>query len=319
MIQQSQIAILAEMPTSTDLVQFAPVSLILAPSGCKTIPDHIETLDTLLREGWRVLRVGQVASPRTHTFGQGIRGRRIQYGFKHRIASTVHATMGSDIGKLVTSVSSVDSQFRLWEKEQVVVLLSRTFFASDVIFVGSKEDTLMALTDLIQTRSQYCDYIAHLLDVLCNGSTEDASLQAPVVHNSTLPFRPMDVQLPQEGSGYCYMLVSIRDQKTTYIGQCNSLVERLNLHNRAVGSKQTADSRLRPWSLVAFVCGFEGKKTRMFAFERDWQMKRDRMLQRRQVRTVAQIADLGRSVMEDWREENIDLELRYVQAGTFGL
>lgn len=52
--------------------------------------------------------------------------------------------------KLVTSVSSTDPKYHLWEKEQVIVLVSCTFFVVDLIFVGSPSDMIAALTHLIQ-------------------------------------------------------------------------------------------------------------------------------------------------------------------------
>lgn len=74
----------------------------------------------------------------------------LQYGFHHHIASTIHGAMGCDVDKLVTSVSSTDPKYHLWEKEQVIVLVSCTFFVVDLIFVGSPSDMIAALTHLIQ-------------------------------------------------------------------------------------------------------------------------------------------------------------------------
>jgi hypothetical protein len=77
-------------------------------------------------------------------FPHGIRGQRLQYGFHHRIAATIHAVMGSEFNRLITLVSRTDSRYHLWEKEQAVVLLSRTFTARDPIFVEDKVDTINA-------------------------------------------------------------------------------------------------------------------------------------------------------------------------------
>jgi ATP-dependent exoDNAse (exonuclease V) alpha subunit len=80
----------------------------------------------------------------------------------YRIAAMIHAIMGTDFNRLIMSVSRSDSRYHLWEKEQAVVLLSRTFTVRDLIFVGDKVDTINALASLIQTRSQYTKYILHL-------------------------------------------------------------------------------------------------------------------------------------------------------------
>jgi hypothetical protein len=128
-----------------------------------------------------------------------------------------------------------------------VLLLSRMFTTRDPIFVGDKVDTINALASHFQMRSQYTQYISHLLQILCGTLVGGSSLIAPVIQNELILFRPIDIQLPQEGSGYCYIIVSLQDMGTTYIGQALSLVNRLNQHNRGISSLQTSDPRLRPW------------------------------------------------------------------------
>ena len=108
----------------------------------------MEQPNDLLHYGWRLVSVGEIGRPMIHMFPHGIRGWRLQYGFHHRIAATVHAIMGSDFNRLML-VSRTDSRYHLWKKEQAVVLLSRTFTARDLIFVGDKADTINALTSLI--------------------------------------------------------------------------------------------------------------------------------------------------------------------------
>jgi hypothetical protein len=119
---QSQIAMLRKMPTVEEINSFSPVKLLLVPSGCKAIPEGVEQPNDLLHHGWRLVSVGEIV-------------------------------MGSDFNRLITSVSRTDSQYRLWEKEQAVVLLSRMFSVRDLIFVGDKVDIINALASLIQTRS----------------------------------------------------------------------------------------------------------------------------------------------------------------------
>lgn len=313
---QSQIAVLREMPTADQVRSFRPVQMLLAPSGCKAMPEGISQPDNLISHGWKPVSIGEVSAARVHTFTHGVRGRRLQYGFRHRIAATVHAVMGSDFNKLITSVSTTNPMYRLWEKEQAVVLLSRTFTARDIIFVGDTEDTVRALATLIQMRTQYTEYISHLLRNLCGETIGDNIV---VIRNHLIPFRPIDIQLPQEGSGYCYIIVSLQDMGTTYIGQTMSLVNRLNQHNRGAGSRQTADPNLRPWSLISFVCGFDGDRDLMRRFENNWQRRRQNMLISGSITSPQQIADIARMVMTDWSQQGIANDLRYVVAGTFAI
>jgi hypothetical protein len=124
-----------------------------------------------------------------------------------------------------------------------------------------------ALASLIQTRSQYTEYISHLLQTLCGILVGGSSLSALVIQNELIPFWPIDIQLPQDGSGYCYIIVLLQDMGTTYIGQALSLVNQLNQHNQGSGSLQTLEPRLCPWSLILFVCGFDGNRDMMRRFE----------------------------------------------------
>lgn len=311
---QSQLAILAEMPSREDVKNFADVKLLIAPEGCKSVPDRVADPYSLINEGWIEQSVG-VAPERIHTVISGVRAKRRQYGFRHRIASTVHATMGNDVGKLVTSVSTT-GQYRLWEKEQAVVLMSRTSFATDIVFVGDKDDTLRALRELITKRSQYGEYMAHLLDKLCGIAQHNSTFSGTTIDQSIHPFRPMDVMIPQDGGGYCYILLSLQDHSTTYIGQTNNLVRRFRQHNSGHGSMQTSDTNLRPWAILAYVCGFDENKGLMRRFEREWEMKRDNCLRNGRSMNPAQISDLARSVMEDWSVSGVPANLRYIRTGT---
>ncbi len=51
---QSQIAMLQKMPTVEEISSLSPVKLLLAPSGCKAIPEGVEQPDDLLHHGWRL-------------------------------------------------------------------------------------------------------------------------------------------------------------------------------------------------------------------------------------------------------------------------
>jgi hypothetical protein len=147
----------------------------------------VEQPDDLLHHGWRLVSIGEIARPMIHMFPHGIRGRRLQYGFCHRIAATVHAIMGYNFNRLITLVSRTDSQYHVWEMEQAVVLLSRTFTAGDLIFVGDKVDTIDTLASLIQMRSQYTEYMSHLLQMLCGTLVGGSFLSAPVIQNELIP------------------------------------------------------------------------------------------------------------------------------------
>ena len=61
--------------------------------------------------------------------------------------------------KIVTEISLDNNEFRLWDKDQEVVLLSRTKHGSDIIFVGNKKDTIRSLVSIIQSSNQWINYM----------------------------------------------------------------------------------------------------------------------------------------------------------------
>ena len=95
------------------------------------------------------------------------------------------------------------------------------------------------------------------------------------------------------------------------------LVVQLNQHNSGFSSNQTSDPCLCPWVLLAFVCGFIGEHHLLCQFEKDWQAKQNWMLSSGDVRTPADIADLGHAVISNWQWDEIAMGLHYVSTGMF--
>ena len=325
---QSQLAVLCQedMPSQSDVDNFCPINVTVAPEGCKSIPSNNFSKQDLLHKGWKETSISQ-APIRAHKLGKrgSIYGRRYQYGLEHRIASTIHATMGQNLHGVVTQVSKSNAMYSLWQREQIVLLLSRTNFAKDIILVGSPDQTANALSAVLQTRSKYTDYICHILDTLSKKNRD------PFTIDLTLhPYRPVDVELPSDDSGYAYMLISLRDQSTAYFGQTKNLRRRLKEHNSGFGSKQTTSSSLRPWALMAFVCGFGGCRHAHQHFETLWRKERIMFRQNNgRAPTLDQLADLAKVVMLQFQNTDNNcflisqsfppLDLRFVKCGTFDI
>ena len=93
-------------------------------------------------------RVG-IANEYTQSLSHNLQGRRKQYGLKHYFSLTIHSAMGDTLQYMATQISTNDQNFNLWDKGQLVVILSRTKVAKNSIFVGPVNDTLDALTQLL--------------------------------------------------------------------------------------------------------------------------------------------------------------------------
>jgi predicted GIY-YIG superfamily endonuclease len=312
---QSQLALLMEMPSESDVDEFKPVRLLIGPDGCKTAPPDSHTADMLIAEGWKYCWI-PLTPDRPHNLRYGIQGKRKQYGLRHRISITTHAAMGQDLGALVTKVTlpTTDSRYSLWMPSQVVVLLSRTFYAKDIYFIGTPRETADGLLNALFARSQYTEYMSRVIDALTGAYVNPMNHVAQVVDIARFyPFRACDLPIPTDRSGVVYIIMSLRDGKTTYIGQTKHLNKRIVQHNTMYGSQQTADPSLQPWALLAIICGFEGDRETMFRVESSWQKRRNDLTVMRGPLSPDFVCKLGEQLLQLRPYQG----LRYIQCGRF--
>ena len=96
---------------------------------------------------------------------------------KNHVTSTVHATMGDTLHKIVTTVSNQDCEYQLWDKAQAIVFLSRTKCGANIIFFGDKNDTINALSLLIRNTNQWMNYMEKILQMgSVNGRTDNSQI-----------------------------------------------------------------------------------------------------------------------------------------------
>ena len=168
----------------------------------------------------------------------------------------------------------------MWDKGQMIVILSRTKLAKDTIFVGDKNDTLSALKHLLTRRTQWTDYMEEVLELITINSetVNDTEIRNRVMTTSSFPYRIKDITLPQCNTGYVYMLLSMKDRNFTYIGKTFSIRTRIKQHNSGIGSTSTEPMHLRPYALFAYICGFNKNNDLMLYIERVWKEKRDQLI-----------------------------------------
>ena len=276
---QSQLGFLLDLPSHSIIDSFGKIPIMVAPPGMKIIEyDSIKTRDDYINDGWIKQYVGP-SPERTHNMQFNMRGQRKQYGLKHHVTSTVHATMGDTLNKIATEISDETNEFRLWDKAQAIVLLSRTKLGSNIIFVGNKNNTINALSSLIKTTNQWMNYMEKVIEMVSINGLEDHT-EMSVFNHQECPFLLQDMPLPQCNTGFVYMLVSTRDHTFCYIGETVNITVRLNQHNSGYGSITTCPSSLRPYALFAYVCGFDDNKMLRRSFEYMWKIKRDEEINR---------------------------------------
>jgi predicted GIY-YIG superfamily endonuclease len=280
---QSQLGLLFDMPCQNDLDRFRKIAVLAAPPGIKDIEFEADvSKDYYLSKGFKEVKVG-VAPERTKALKQNTQAKRKQYGLRHRVTSTIHAAQGETLSSMATEVSLNDPLFRLWDKGQLVVILSRTKQAKNTIFVGNKPDTIDALKSILTKKTQWCDYIEHVLELVTVNSSSNNILQRHQIRNQrhlmnqeAFPFRICDIPLPQCRTGFVYFLISVKQKSYTYIGTTKCIRKRIQQHNNGYGAHGTAPLYLRPFAVMAYICGFDGEKTQLrFHMERQWKLKRN--------------------------------------------
>lgn len=135
---QSQAAILFDLPNQENLNNWKKVKVLAAPPGVKDISfDPTASKEYYLAQGYKEVSVS-TAPERSQTVGDNIQDHCKQYSLKHQVTSTIHAAMGDTLLKMATEIFRSDPNFCMWDKGQLVVILSRTKRARDSIFVGNK-------------------------------------------------------------------------------------------------------------------------------------------------------------------------------------
>jgi predicted GIY-YIG superfamily endonuclease len=105
-----------------------------------------------------------------------------------------------------------------------------------------------------------------------NSITQLSQESKSIFRYNMFPFEMKIVSLPQYNTGYCYMLMSSKNRRLTYIGQTGHLRDRLNNHNQgAGGTNMTNEIQNRPWSLLAYIVGFDNNRCHMQSVQASWQ------------------------------------------------
>ncbi len=272
---QSQMAVLFDLPTQDALNRNQKIKVLAAPPGHNDIVfDPERSKESFVRDGFKEVKVG-LAPDNVQCLGYVIQAKRKQYGLKHRVTSTIHASMGDTLTRVAIQIQRDNSRFKLWDKAQVIVALSRTKLGKNTIFVGDKNETIESLIELIRQRGQWTDYMEEVMDIISGVEAENRNQS---MNMNSFPFRICDIELPQCNTGFVYFLNSMRSRTFCYIGQTKCLRTRIISHNSGYGSTSTSFSHLRPFAVMAYIAGFDGRRELREHVEAKWKEKRDEMI-----------------------------------------
>ena len=211
-------------------------------------------------------------APENIHFNDAVKCFRRQYGLRHYVSGTIHSAMGDTYNRMAISVSDFEKQYSLWDRGQLIVILSRTRLMKNTIFVGQKQETIRALKRLLTHRSQWSEYIDEVLDIttIHNESNTGEEVTGNLTLDQTnFPFRICDISLPQDQTGYVYFLISRRNRHFVYIGATMCVRSFLINHKSGTGSFEVP-IEFRPYALIAYICGFRKDKTLMEMIKETW-------------------------------------------------
>ena len=104
----------------------------------------------------------EVSIGRSHeqiVFYDDLKCIRRQYGLRYYFAGTINGAMGDTYNLMEIPVSDTEKIFSLWDRGQLIVILSRTRIMKNNIFVGPRNEIFRGLKLMLNQRTQWCDYI----------------------------------------------------------------------------------------------------------------------------------------------------------------
>ena len=129
---------------------------------------------------------------------------------------------------MATEIARNDSYFKIQNKGQMIVILSRTKYAKDTIFVGDKNNTLAALKDLLTRKTQQTDYMEEVLSlIIIDLNIANVPIRPHILTQALFPYQIYNFPLPQYNTGYMYILILVKDKLFTYIGQTMCIQKRI--------------------------------------------------------------------------------------------
>nr|XP_039259083.1 uncharacterized protein LOC120335608 isoform X2 [Styela clava] len=188
--------------------------------------------------------------------------RRLQLPIRFYKANTIHRVMGETCQLVATEINNEERQkrhLRLWEKSQLLVLLSRVPTLSCLFFVGNRSITMSTLTEILHTEDYWTTHINERL--LSNSTSQSTSIR-----DYNYPYSFSAREIPAFKSGVVYLLISLPFPNVSYLGQTGrNIKRRIAEHNSGNGTTFTSQGHYMPWVPLAIIYGFSDDLTELDA------------------------------------------------------
>ena len=105
------------LPNQETIDNFRKIPIHVAPPGIKDMEyDATKSINECVEEGW-VRQLVRTSPERTQSIPESLRVQRKQYGIKHCLIATIHASMGDTVNNVAMEISKVQHDIKIWEKE----------------------------------------------------------------------------------------------------------------------------------------------------------------------------------------------------------
>ena len=267
-VTQGQLCVVKKVPQSNSNT----IEVYVAPPCVRTLPP-LETDGNRNYSlfGWRTVTVKKMEGL-PHNFRQNSSLRRIQFPLKPFQAATIHKCIGDDVPLLATQIATNDpserSMFKLWEKNQLLVLVSRVKELKHLTFVGSKSSSLKTIKEICYNTSQWDYFIHNFVESLTNQNSSLAVTTFPI---SQLVYAMSRQTLPEDNCATVYCFMSLKDQ-TVNVGRCDNIRKELERANSYCAETPQSIVTKKPWALLcaAFEPGVSTTDASTIALESNW-------------------------------------------------
>ena len=238
---QGQLCLVEKLPTNQD----DSVHARILPPGTRHVNPNTDT------QHWTRAIIKKRDSFNV-IIGSGMqKGRRHQYPLNYNIASTAHKAMGETLPSIATRIEE-GSHYRLWDRNQLLVIISRITNLDHLIFIGNWRLTVAALRNILKLECPMTKWQSEILTRLdCLGREENRVI--PSLADKTMNLTDCDV--PDVDIGFVYLFCSSKNKDKLILGECSNIQTKIKeLHSKT----SSILDPFSPYILVGFFFGFLG-------------------------------------------------------------
>jgi hypothetical protein len=226
---QGQLCIIRSLPDTQLTINEQRMEVTIVPPGVRIIDV------TRIPRNWATFRLRR-RNGQEMMFAGNKKAFRNQWPLKSYVCSTIHKVAGDTVEGLAAQISSNEKGYTLWQKQQLLIVVSRVRSLDQLLFVGSMESVIEAMLILLKMHCPIARKAERALITLAN-------LPARVLETSIS--HPLDelVQqpLPMTDVGVVYMLIGVPLYNLCYFGMTTNMRRRLTQHNTGNGAQFTRE------------------------------------------------------------------------------